>query len=247
MLYLNRVRNVSLCLISLSTGTIVHAGEWEIGGSITLGQESKPSITNNGSAPTRPYTIVTNRFSGPWTQGGLHLGYEVVHRGSWGVWLQAHYAKGLVQPNLSHSGVNQLENTLTSEDFHGTASYQSLFFGVGLTRQVSLGEFGFSLGSRAHDLRAEGTTISRDPQSPLPIVAPYSIGHKAKDIFISMSFTAIQDQEGFKSFQKIAVGTGFGASIPAVNPGPSDWKMREAYLAQIRPNHEIRITLGVRI
>jgi hypothetical protein len=56
-----------------------------------------------------------------------------------------------------------------------------------------------------------------------------------------------QDQGRFRSFQRFSFGTGFGASLPTVNPGPEDWKMREAYLAQILPNKGMTLVLGVRL
>jgi hypothetical protein len=84
----------------------LQAGEWEIGGAVAFGQESKGNISANGNYPTMPYTIVQNSFSGSWNQGGVELGYEVLHRGSWGVWVQAQYSEGLAHPGIYHSGEN---------------------------------------------------------------------------------------------------------------------------------------------
>jgi hypothetical protein len=242
---IERLRRTGALLLPFCMALSLHAGEWELGAFFADGQKAKGSITSNGNFGTVPYTSVQNTLNGPWTQGGVQVGYELFHRGNWGVWVQASYSSGLAQPEVNHTGANYAVGSTQTENFLGTATYKSHVLGLGLTRKVSFGEFGLVAGPRSHSLSAEGNLLSQ--VNGVFTNSHYAVSHAYQDTFVSMSFTAIQDRGGFRSFQKIAYGTGFGSSVPAVNPGPGDWKMSEAYLAQGRPNQEVRITLGVRL
>lgn len=232
-----------LCCVGLHAGE----GRWEFGATFGSGQESVGTIIDHGTSPTAPYTVVENKFNGPWIQGGLAVGYEVVRLGKWGLWLQSHYSPGLVHPAFRHTGENYASslNLVSAEEINGTASYTSLMFGLGLTRVFSFGEIGLQVGSRSHDLSMDGKRQTKN--NGVITFDSYSVSHSSRDMVASLSFTLVQDQEGFKSFQKFSVGTGFGSTLPVVNPGPNDWKMRDAYLARARPNQEFRFVLGVRL
>ena len=232
-------------LLPFCLGTSAKAGTWEFGGAIAFGQETKGNIGANGTFPTLPYTSVQNSFKGLWYQGGLQVGYEVFRRGNWGAWIQTQYSEGLSHPGLYHSGENYATGSTITEVFNGSATYKSHMFGIGLTRKVSFGEFGITVGPRSHNLSVVGPrqrqvngTFTYDQ---------YEVRHAYQDTFVSIGFTSLQDHPGFRSFQRFSYGTGFGSTLPSVNPGATDWQMREAYLAQFRPNQEIRITLGVRL
>ena len=238
-------RKLGIAMLALCFAPSVHAGEWELGGSFAFGQESKGAVAANGNFPTVPYTIVQNTFTGAWNLGGLEVGYKVFRSGDWGAWLQVRYSEGVSHPGVYHSGENYTVGSAVTEVFTGNATYKSNFIGVAVTRHFPFGEFGISVGPRSHDLSVEGSrqnrvnnTFTYDRQT---------VGHTYRDPFVSLNFTATQNQGGFRSFQKISYGTGFGSSVPSVNPGPNDWRMSEAYLAQFRPNQEVRITLGVRL
>lgn len=244
-MHIGTLCRTGLCLWMACQAQGLRAGAWEIGGSFATGRESKGTIASNGGFPTIPYTIVQNSFRGAWNQGGVQLGYEVFRRGAWGLWLQGQYSESLAHPGIYHSGENIATGSATTEVFNGTTSYKSRSFGLGVTRSFPFGDIGVSIGPRSHDLSAEGnrqnrinTTFTYDQ---------YRVSHAYRDTFASLSFTLVQKQQGFRSFQKISYGRGFGSTVPAVNPGPSDWRMSEAYLAQFRPNQEFRITLGVRL
>lgn len=232
-----------LCCVGLHAGS----GRWELGVAFASGQESEGTIIDRGTSPTAPYTVVENKFNGPWIQGGLAVGYEVVRLGKWGLWIQSQYSEGLVHPAFRHMGENYASSLtlVSSEEINGTASYSSMMFGLGVTRSFSFGEFGLHLGSRSHDLSMEGRRQSKN--SGVITFDNYSVSHSSRDMLASLSFTLEQDQGAFKSFQKFSVGTGFGSTLPVVNPGPNDWKMRDAYLTRARPNQEFRFVLGVRL
>lgn len=222
----------------------LQAGEWELGASLSIAQEEKGKINALGGFPTVPYTTVQNNFNGLWYQGGLQVGYKVFSQGPWGVWLQAQYSEGLSHPGLFHKGESVTASTTLSEKFSGNATYHSLALGVALTRRFQLGEIGLSLGRRGHALSVEGDRESRTNTSFT--YDRFSTSHSYDDVMVGLSFTTMQDQGDYRFFQKLSFASGFGSSIPAVNPGPGDWKMSEAYLAQIRPSREVRITLGFR-
>jgi hypothetical protein len=242
---INLQRMLRALVSIVCAGISAQAGEWELGASVAVGPKSNSSISSNGNFPTMPYTIVTSRFSGSWNQGGVHVGYQVAHRGPWGLWLQVQYSEGLSHPSLYHSGENYAVGSTLRETFNGSADYKSMLLGLTVTRQLSAGEIGLSVGSRSHDM-----TISGRRQTQVDgtfTYDQYSVSHSYRDVLVALSFTVTQDQGSFRSFQKISLGTGFGSSIPTVNPGPSDWRMSEAYLAQVRPSRDIRLTLGVRL
>jgi hypothetical protein len=238
-------RNAGLFLLPFCLSPGLRAGEWELGAAIAFGRESNGNISANGNFPTMPYTIVQNSLRGAWNQGGLQVGYEVIHRGPWGVWIQAQYSEGLSHPGIYHSGENYATGSTVTEAFNGTATYKSRFFGIGVTRKFSLVEVGLSLGPRSHDLSVEGSR--QNNVNGVFTYDHYTVSHAYRDTFLVLGFAASQPHDGFKSLQKISYGIGFGSTVPAVNPGPSDWRMSEAYLAQFRPNQEVRITLGVRL
>jgi len=231
-----------LCFCA-STGA--RAGEWELGGSLGVAQEEKGGTNFSGNWPTVPYTTVQNSFTGAWNQAGLLVGYEALHKGAWGLWLQGQYSEAVSHPGFLHKGETVTGTTTTSETFRGDASYHAQTFGLAVTRRFSFGEVGLGLGLRTHALSADGTRESRN--NTTFTYDHYTVSHSYRDTLLTLSFTALQDQGAFRSFQKVSIAGGFGSTAPAVNPGPSDWQMREAYLAQIRPNREFRITLGVRL
>jgi hypothetical protein len=241
-----KVRRLLRVLMPLvCVGISAQAGEWELGGSFAIGQESKGTISSNGNFPVMPYTVVTSRFTGLWYQGGVHVGYQVARRGLWGLWLQGQYSEGLSHPSLYHSGENYAVGSTLRETYNGSADYKSTLLGVTVTRQLPVGEVGLSLGSRSHDMSITGRRQTQ--VNGTFTYDQYSVSHNYRDMLVAVSYTLTQDQGGFRSFQKISLGTGFGSSIPAVNPGPNDWRMSEAYLAQVRPSRDVRITLGVRL
>ena len=229
----------------LCLGLNLQAGEWELGGSLAIGQESGSNISSNGNYPTLPYTIVTNKFSGLWYQGGLHVGYRVLQVGKWGGWVQAQYSAGLSNPTLYHSGENYAGVTSLKETYNGSADYKSVLLGVTVTRQLPVGEIGLSLSSRSHDMTLTGRRQTQ--VNGVFTSDQYSVGHDYRDMLAAFSYTLTQDQGRFRSFQKISLGTSFGSTVPSVNPGPSDWRMSEAYFAQVRPTRDVRLTLGVRL
>ncbi len=239
------LRHLNVTLLACSLGLAAQAGEWELGGSFAIGPESKASILDKGAYPTLPYTMVESKFDGPWTQGGISVGYEVIHRGNWGLWLQGQYSEGLVHPAFRHMGETHATGSLIAEEINGTAGYKSVLFGIGVTRRFRLGELGLNVGSRSHELTMEGQRQNK--VNGVFTFDHYATSHSSRDMLVSLHFTLVQDQGRFKSFQKFAMGTGFGSALPAVNPGPNDWQMRSAYLARARPNQEFRITLGVRL
>lgn len=245
MLQILEPRRLAQLLFATSLGMSLQAGNWELGGTFGVSQESEGTISAIGSYPTMPYTIVNNKFTGLWWQGGLSAGYEVLHRGSWGLWVQGHYAEGLSHPALYHSGENVSVGSTISETFNGSASYKSTTFGIAITRTFLVGEFGLGIGSRSHDLSVEGPRQNR--VNGIFTYDHYTASYSARDVLVSLSFTMTQDQGRFRSFQRVSFGTGFGASLPTLNPGPEDWKMREAYLARILPNKGMTLVLGVRL
>lgn len=239
-----------ICRTGASLGLIclaarLQAGEWEIGGAIAVHYGSYGSINSNEQYPTSPYTIVSSSQKGAWTQGGLDLGYEAFRAGQWGVRLQAQYTQSLVHPEIHHSGENVAAGSTLSEVFNGTASYKALALSLGVARTFSFGELGVSAGPRSNDLSVEGRVQNRSNSNFT--FANYSVSHTYRDTYVTVNFAMTQQQQGFRSFQKVSLGFGLGSSTPAVNPGPSDWRMSEAYLAQFRPKSEIRILLGVRL
>lgn len=240
------VCRVALCLGLGLPSTGLRAGEWEIGGAIAFGQEAKGNLAANGNFPTVPYTIVQNSHSGAWNMGSVQVGYEALQLGAWGFWLRADYSGSLAQPKIYHSGENfGTGGSSSTEVFNGTASHTSRSFGLGLTRKFSFGEIGVSIGPRSHEMSTEGNRQNRN--NGVFTYDSYSVHHTYKDTFATLSFALSQKQNGFSSFQKLTYGTGFGSSVPTVNPGPADWRMSEAYLAQFRPNQEFQITLGIRL
>lgn len=220
-------------------------GAWELGGSLAVGKEEKSNINNNGNFPTMPYTMVVNQLSGSWYQGGVQVGYRIFTAGPWAFWAQGQYSAGLSHPSLFHSGENYDLTSATTESFTGSADYKSILGGVALTRKLTVGEIGLGLGYRSHDLSVSGRRQTR--VNGTFTYDEYSVDHRYNDLLLAFSYTLTQDQGGYESFQKIVIGLPLGSSVPEVQPGPNDWKMSEAYLAQIRPGWDVRFTLGVRL
>lgn len=242
---LKNLRTSGVCLLFLSVGTGLRAGEWELGASLAVAQEEKGQINSLGNWPTTPYTTVKNNFDGLWYQGGIHVGYEVLRRGVWGYWAQAQYSEGLSHPGLFHKGENISVGTTVSETYRGNATYHSHTLGFAITRTFALGELGLGIGRRSHSLSVDGPLETRTNSTFT--YSQFAVSHGYQDNLVVLSFTALQNQGKFRTFQKFSMASGFGSTVPTVNPGPGDWQMREAYLAQIRPSREFRVTLGVRL
>lgn len=236
---------IPILLLPFCLSVGLQAGEWEFGLLYADAQTEKGSLTSNGTFPMLPYAIVQNGISGTWSQGGVQVGYRLLQKGDWGLWIHGQYNEGLAHPAITHSGEYHTSVSTEAETFNGTGSIRSSRLSLGLARRFSFGEFGLSLGPRNSSLSVDGNTLNQT--NGVFSSSHYSASHAYKDTFVAVSFTATQDQGTFRSFQKIAFGTGFGSTVPTVDPGPSDWKMREAYLAQFRPNREFWFTLGVRL
>lgn len=240
-----RVARTASLLSVLCLGLNLQAGEWELGGSLAIGQESGSNISSNGNYPTLPYTAVTSRFSGLWYQGGVHVGYRAFQVGTWGCWVQAQYSEGLSHPSLYHSGENYATGSTIKEAYNGSADFKSVLLGLVVTRQLPVGEIGLSVGSRSNDMSITGRRQTQ--VNGAFVLDQYGVDHSYRDMLLALSYTLTQDQGTFRSFQKISLGTSFGSTVPAVNPGPGDWRMSEAYFAQVRPTRDVRLTLGVRL
>lgn len=241
------LRMAGLSAIGLLGMPSLHAGPWELGLVLASGQEIKSNVLTNNAAQTGPYTLVDNKFEGPWTQGGLSVRHALFQRSTWGFWLHGQYSLGLVHPRFRHVGENYSSPTtfVSGEEINGTASYRSTLFGVGLSKGFSFGEISLQVGSRSHHLEMSGRRETKVGYTFA--FDDYSVSHDSRDTLVSIGLTLIQPQQGFQSFQTFSIGTGFGGDIPPVDPGPTDWKMREAYLARARPNTEFRFCLGVRL
>lgn len=236
---------VALPMLIAGFSVMAQANDVEISGSIGMGFMSKGSLTYKGNFPISPFTTVDNNLNGTWRTGSLNLGYEALRRGKWSIWVHGQYSRSLAQPTLHHDGENVVGPSVVKETFDGPATYDATFFGLGVSYRVPIGEIGLIAGPRAQKLSVSGKRQTRVNGTFTYDTASYS--DSSKDTFLLAHITFQQDQGGFRSFERFSYGVGFGGSIPSVNPGPTDWKMSSAYLAQFRPNAEFRITFGLRL
>lgn len=239
------LNRVVLLLLIAGFPASASANDVEISGSIGMGFMTKGSSSYKGNYPTSPYTTVENQLNGTWRTGSLNLGYEAFRRGNWSFWVHGQYSRSLAQPTLHHDGENVAGPSVMKETFNGPATYDTKLLGLGVSYRVPIGEVGLVVGPRAKNLSVSGNRQTRVNGVFTNDTASYS--DTSKDIFLLAHITFQQDQGGFRSFERFSYGVGFGESTPSVTPGPTDWKMSSAYLAQFRPNAEFRITLGFRL
>ncbi len=236
-----------LILLALAGG-LAHpltAGDWELGGMFTSARELKASISTNGDYPAVPSAIVETGFTGAWLLGHVHAGYRAFHRQAWSVWIQAQVGQGLSHPELHHKGQVFTAGGSTAETFNGTATYTTAFAGLTVSKAYEIGEFSLGAGVRKHDLSVEGRR--QTGAAGVFVYDTFRTSHSDQDLYVHLSFTALQDQGTYQSFQRITFGSGVNSNGPAVHPGPTDWRMSEGYLARTRPNSGVSLTLGVRL
>lgn len=234
-----------LLLLIAGIPASANANDVEISGSIGMGFMPKGSLTYTGNYPTSPYTTVDNNLNGTWRTGSLSLGYEALRRGNWSLWIHGQYVRSLAQPTVHHNGENVAGTSVTKETFDGPATYDAKFFGLGVSYRVPIGEIGLIAGPRTQNLSVSGSRQTR--VNGLFTFDSPSFNDTTSNTFLLAHITFQQDQGGFRSFERFSYGVGFGGSMPSINPGPTDWKMSSAYLAQFRPNAEFRITFGFRL
>jgi hypothetical protein len=245
MTFATSISRAALPLLIAGLSAPSNANDLELSASIGMGFMPKGTLTYKGNFPVSPYTTVDNNLNGTWRTGSLNLGYEALRRGQWSFWVHGQFSRSLAQPALHHDGENVNIPSVTKETFDGPATYDATFFGLGVSYRIPIGEIGLIAGPRAQKLSVSGKRQTR--VNGTFTYDTVSFSDSSKDTFLLAHITFQQDQGSFRSFERFSYGMGFGESIPSVNPGPTDWKMSSAYLAQFRPNGEFRITLGFRL
>ena len=195
-------------------------------------------------------TFVQTRFQGPWNEPALELGYELFKVNGTRTWLRAGYASALSGLAYSKVGEQVTPTSIQTQTFNGTAKDSQMMVGLGLTYDTGkLGEYGAALYYRSNRINLSGTVVNAaDTGSNFTATpAAYAQAATVADLDLRLSMALVQTFPTCKTFQRISMDWGFGASSGTVNGDTSDWQLTKAYLQRLKPSSGFQFAFGVRL